>query len=392
MPNRLFIITGDYSGDVHAANVVRALRAQQPDIELAAVGGKQQDALGVHLVSDQSRMGRLGFGSVLGAPYHYTLGEKIMRYVKDFKPQAVLLIDYGVFNLYMAAKLQRLGIKVFYFIPPQVWATRKGRIHKIKKHVDHVFCIFPFEETLYQSYGIPVTYVGHPLVGKLPPPANKAAFRQELGFAADEPIVGILPGSRKLEIDYLLGPFLQSLPAIQKRHPKARFVLAKAGSVDSAYLQKQFEKAASQLQPGETLPPVTILENRNYDVLSASDCLIAASGTVTLEAALYNTPMVISYKLHPVIYQIAIRITEMPCVGLPNILTDPFAEPDKLLVPEFLQDRCKPALIANKVSDLLNLDDPGRQRQLEGFAQIRNALSQGSGPENVAQGILSLLG
>lgn len=219
---RLFIITGDYSGDVHAASVVRALRQINPETQVAAVGGANLKALGVELVSDQSIMGRLGLSSLFSAPEHWLLGRKILKYLDTFRPDAVLLIDYGMFNLWMAGQLKKRGIKVFYFIPPQVWASRKGRIRRIKAHVDHVFCIFPFEETLYRSQGIPVTYVGHPLAGQLPPRVDRALFCREHGLDPARPIVGLLPGSRKGEVASLMSPMVQSVMAIREQRPDAQ--------------------------------------------------------------------------------------------------------------------------------------------------------------------------
>lgn len=384
--NRLFIITGDFSGDIHAGKVVEALRQSQPDIKLAAVGGMHLKALGVNLISDQSRMGQIGFGSFLGAPYHALLGRRILHFLKQFRPQAVLLIDYGVFNLYMAALIKKLGIKIFYFIPPQVWATRRGRIKKIKAHVDHVFCIFPFEEELYRAHGIPVTYVGHPLVGELPAPANREAFCQEHGLSPEQPIVGLFPGSRKLEINYLLPEIIGSLPRILEHHPDTQFVLAKASSLEDSFFIQRFERA-NQCLPAEKKPRVHLITGQNHAILSVSDLIIAASGTVTLEAALYKTPMVIMYKLFPLVYQVAIRIAYLPCIGLPNILTD-MHNP---IVPELWQDKANPQTISETVRPLFDRQSVEVQKALRGFEQIQLDLNVGNAAANVAEGILTLM-
>ena len=386
-PKRLFILTGDYSGDMHAANVVKALREQQPDLEIAAVGGQHLEAQGVQLLSDQSQMGRVGSGSILGAPYHYFLGKRILKFLDEFRPDAVLLIDYGVFNLYMAQHLKKRGIPVYYFIPPQVWATRKGRIKKIKAFVDHVFCIFPFEEKLYQEHGIPVTYVGHPLVGQLPPPASREAFCKAHGLKQNVPIVGLFPGSRKMEVDYLLKPMIQSVPIIQREAPHAEFVVAQAGSLDPAFFQERLD-AALQSVPHYNRPKVTVVQNQNHALLSVSDVTVLASGTVTLEAALYRTPMILIYKLQPLIYQIAIRIMYLPCMGLPNILTD-MKHP---IVPELWQDAANPKGIAEAVKPLFDATTPQWIRQKAGFDNIRKDMAVGDAPVNVALGILELMG
>ncbi len=383
---RIFMIAGDFSGDIHAAKVAQALQAEQPDVVIEAVGGPHLKALGIPLLSDQSRMGRVGFGAVLGAPYHFWLGQKILGRLQDFQPDAVLLIDYGGFNLYMAAKLKKRGYRVFYFIPPQVWATRPGRIRKIKASVDHVFCIFPFEKDLYESHGIPVTYVGHPLIGELPPAPDRVTFCQEYGLRPEDPIVALMPGSRKLEIDYLLPAIIASLPLLQQQQPTAQFVLAQAGSLSDDFFIPRLT-AAWHSAGGQGSPPVTLLKNQNHALLGVADLMIAASGTVTLEGALYNTPMILMYKLHPLIYQIAIRLMQLPCMGLPNILTDM----ERPIVPELWQDRVNPDSISQAALPLFDPQSEPVQRQLAGFAQIRQSLNTGGTPRNVAQGILNLL-
>lgn len=385
---RLFILTGDYSGDVHAANVVKELRRLQPDMEIAAVGGPNLQAVeNVQLISDQSKMGRVGFGSVLGAPYHYFLGRKIVRFLDTFRPDAVLLIDYGGFNLLMAKALKARGWKVLYFIPPQVWASRKSRIRKIKASVDHVFCIFPFEEALYREQQIPVTYVGHPLVGQLPPPEKREAFCHHHGLNPKKPLVGLLPGSRKVEIDYLLKEIIGSIPQILRRCPDAEFVIAKAASLPQDYFDRRFQEAIRHL-PQRERKVIRIVNNENHAVLSVSDALIAASGTVTLEAALYNTPMVITYKLNPIIWAIGSRMMYLPCIGLPNILL----APNNPSIPECLQEKANPSDLAEALLPLLNRESSEARRQLEGFSQIRRMLSQGGAAANVAKGILKAIG
>lgn len=394
---RLFIITGDYSGDVHGANVVKALKAQDPEIEIAAVGGPNLHAQGVPLLSDQSQMGRMGIGGLLlGAPYHYFLGQNILKFLKTFRPDAVLLIDYGVFNLLMAQKLRKLGIKVFYFIPPQVWASRKGRIKKIKAAVDHVFCIFPFEEALYQAEGIPVTYVGHPLVGQLPLPADRQAFCERHGLDPDRPILGIFPGSRKMEIDYLLKDIIGSVAALRRQKPDLQFVLAQAPSLNPTYFKKRLCDALQQLSSGDSHPAgapllasqIKIIAQENHAILSVSDVLLAKSGTTTLEAALYRTPMVIVYKGHPIAYQLALRLCYLPCIGLPNILTDMKNPP----IPELWQHDVNPTRLSETLLPLFDAHASSTQRQQASFEQIHTLFRVGEAPSNVANGILRLIG
>lgn len=344
---RLLIISGDPSGDYHAANVVKALRALNPDVQVVAVGGEHLKALGVELISDQSQMARVGLGSVWGAPYHYFLGKKILKFADDFKPDAVLHIDYGVFNLYMAKQLKARGFKTFYYIPPQVWASRPGRIQKIKKAIDHVFCIFPFEEQLYQRNDIPVTFVGHPLVGQLPPKADKTEFCTRYGLDPSRPIIALFPGSRSMEINYLLTPMIESTQLIRQQLPQAQFILAKASHLKADF----FKDVPNDIQ---------VIAGENHATLSLSDAIIAASGTVTLEAALYGTPMVIVYRGSALAYQIAIRLCRLPYIGLPNVLcsipdiNNPKQNIQPPTFPEFWQDDVNAKTITESLMPLLN--------------------------------------
>lgn len=380
-PNRLFIVTGDHSADIHAGKVVKHLRTLDPTLEVAAVGSEALREAGATLVADQTRMGQVGLGTFSAAPYHFFLGQKIFKFLEHFQPQAVLLIDYGVFNLWLSGHLKKRGFKVFYFIPPQVWGSRKKRIEKIKANVDRVFCIFPFEEPLYQSHGIPVTFVGHPLIGQLPPPVDREAFCQQHGLDPNRKIVGLFPGSRKMEIDNLLKPMLQALPLLCEQLAKQgqtppQFVLAKAPSLKEEYFQQKL----SQAQQGLEGIQVTIVERQNHALLSASDALVVASGTVTLEAALYQTPMVLTYRASWLAYQLFKKLCYLPCLGLPNILTD-MKNP---IVPELLQDDVLPEKIVSCLAPLLDPNSEAAQKAKAGFQSIRSTLGAKNAIETLA--------
>jgi lipid-A-disaccharide synthase len=383
---RLFIVTGDHSGDIHAARVVNALRRIEPDMHIAAVGGNALKEAGAYLLQDQSQMGRIGIGGLLkGTPSHILLGRKIKDFMKTFNPDAVLLIDYGVFNLWLAKHLKRMGFKILYYIPPQVWASRKGRVAKIRANVDRVFCIFPFEEDLYRNYGIPVTYVGHPLIEELPPPTDRQTFCRENNLNPERKIIGLFPGSRRMEIDYLMEPLLQSLPLIARRYreqsgEEVQFVIAKADSLPQDYFAKKLEAASQGLKDIS----VEVLEKRNHGLLSVSDMIIAASGTVTLEAALFKTPMVIIYKGGWVAYQLFKKLCYLPCIGLPNILTS-MTSP---IVPELWQDDVTPEKIAHAAMPFLNVKSAEYTRALHGFDTIHEMLGGRNAAEQVASGII----
>lgn len=396
---RLLILTGDPSADMHAAHVVEAIRASGKNVDIHAVGGHYLQNTGIPLISDQSKMARVGFGSIWGAYDHWKLGRKILSHCDTWKPDAVLLIDYGVFHLHMAKELKKRYKercpKIYYYIPPQVWASRKGRIQKIKRSVDHVFCIFPFEKALYEAHGIPVTYVGHPLASQMEIAGNNtdnAAFYEKHQLDAKKPIVGIFPGSRKMEIDYLLKPMFASLPQIVAKYPDVQFVLAKAVHLDWDYFDKKLIDAKNQV-PG--LPDVLVIENENQDIMKASQALMLASGTVTLEAALTGTPMLLVYKGHPLAYQIVMKVLLLPYIGLPNILhcipdvNHPDSNVLPPIVPELLQDNVNPVAITNAILPLLESNSQEYQNAKLAFTEIQQKLQPNGKP--AAQHIADIL-
>ena len=281
---KLFIVTGEYSGDIHASHVVKALKEQNPDMIIEGVGGENMHGAGVKLFRDHRKMGSVGLSPSI-IINHIKLGKEVVDYItKEFMPDAVLLIDYGGFNLRIAKFIKQAGIKVFYYIPPQVWASRKGRIKKIKQNVDEVLCIFPFEKEMYESYGIKVHYCGHPLVSQLPEKADRDEFFEKHGFDKNKKLVSIFPGSRVFELKYLMKVFVKSAQNLQKKHPELQFCISHAPNLSDEVYNK-FLKTDFKVIKGE-----------NQALLSVSDALILASGTVALEACLYQTPMIIAYR------------------------------------------------------------------------------------------------
>lgn len=394
MSGRVFLLAGDYSGDIHAAAVVRALRAGRPSLQVSAVGGEHLEQEGVELVSNQSKMGKFGLGSLLAAPEHWFLGKKILKHVLDWKPDVILLIDYGMFNLYMAKQFKRsvilkeAGLQVFYFIPPQVWVSRRHRIKAIQAYIDHVFCIFPFEKPLYESYAIPVTYVGHPLARELPPADSRRDFCQRHQLNAERPVLGVFPGSRVSEINFLLDDMIATASLLQQEKPDIQIVLAKAGSIDGQFLNDKLLAAFQRHQIDHQQFNLVVVEQQNHALLSVADVALLASGTVSLEAALYGTPMVIAYRLQPWVYAIAMRITYLKRAGLPNILTDIENPP----VTEVLQNDLNPQNLFHALKPLFDSSSPAYQKQVKAFEEIKTLLSADrSAAEQVAEHICNVL-
>lgn len=366
---KIFIITGEYSGDMHASNVARHLLEMDSDIQIEAIGGESLKAMGIKLLSDHSKMSAMGLTPKILLD-HISLGKRVINYLtNEYKPDLVLLIDYGAFNLKMARFLKKAGIRINYYIPPQVWASRKYRIKSIKKYVDKVFCIFPFEKEMYESYGIKTTYCGHPLISQLPQPANKEEFFAKYGLATNKKLVSVFSGSRKFELNNLMKTFIKSAKDLKKKHPDLQIVFSQAPSINDETFQKYYKDCDFKVIKGD-----------NQALLSCSDALILASGTVALEASLYNTPMIISYKGPILFWFIYLLVRCINRVCLPNIIMN------KDIVPEILELQATPSNIVYNTEKLL-YDSNVRNTQIEGLKAVREKLSDKNSSLEVAKEI-----
>lgn len=364
---KLFIITGEYSGDIHAANVVRELKAIGCDLQIEGIGGINLKNEGVKLFSTQEKMSAMGISPKILID-HIKLGKAVLDYLKnDYKPDLVLLIDYGAFNLSIARFLHAAGIKVFYYIPPQVWASRKYRIHLIKKFVDKVLCIFPFEKTLYAQYGIDTHYCGHPLVSQLPPPAGKREFFRNHGLEIEKKLVSVFPGSREFELKNLMGVFKETVTRLQHRHPDLQFCISQAPNLSDEVYNKYLGNCNIKVVKGE-----------NQALLSVSDALILASGTVALEACLYKTPMIIAYRGPWFLYLGYLLVRCIKRVSLPNIIAD------KSIVPEIIQKKVTPLNIAYEIEDLL-YNQERREQNIKELGEVKELLSNKNSALEVAK-------
>ena len=354
---KLFIITGEYSGDIHASHVVKELRKINPDIEIEGIGGDNLRNAGVKLFSDQKKMGAVGLSPKIILD-HFTLGKRVVDYlIKDYNPDLVLLIDYGVFNLNISKFLKKAGIKVFYYIPPQVWASRKWRINTIKKNIDEVLCIFPFEKEMYEKYGIKCHYCGHPLVSQLASKADKNEFFDKHGFDKNKKLVSIFPGSREFELKNLMKVFVKTAQYLQKKHPDLQFCISHAPKLSDKVYNKYLNNT-----------PFPVIKGENQALLSVSDALILASGTVALEACLYRTPMIIAYRGPWLFYFIYLIVRCIKRVSLPNIIAD------KSIVPEILQGDVNVQKISYEIEKLLYNRDY-RENNIQELGGVKSLLS-----------------
>ena len=364
---KLFIITGEYSGDIHASNVVKQLKDIYPDIIIEGIGGENLKNAGVKLFSNHEKMGAVGLSPKIIWD-HFNLGKRIVNYLKnEFKPDLILCVDYGAFNLNISKFLKKYGMKVFYYIPPQVWASRKWRINTIKKYIDKVLCIFPFEVDMYKSYGIPTHYCGHPLISQLPEKADKHEFFKKHNLDKNKKLVSVFPGSRVFELKYLMKIFVKTAKYLQKMHPDLQFCISHAPNLKDEVYDKYLKNSDFKVIKGE-----------NQALLSCSDALILASGTVALEACLYQIPMIIAYRGPYIFYLIYLLVRCIKRVSLPNIIAN------KSIVPEIIQNKVSIHNIAYEIEKIL-YNEEYRTKYINDLGSVGYLLSDKNSAQEAAK-------
>lgn len=356
------IVAGEASGDLLAAGVVSELRRRVPDLRCAGVGGDRMIAAGFEAWSHVRELSVRGYVEVVRhLPRLLKLRSTLTQRLLAQPPAVFVGVDAPDFNLGLEEKLRARGIRVVHFISPSIWAWRSERIGQIGRAVDRMLLVFPFEQAIYDRAGIAATYVGHPLASMVPMVPDAAAARLRLGLVPGGPVVAVLPGSRADEVRYLGATFLAAIDALRKREPELQFVIPAADGALKAML-------ASMLASWPDLArEVRLVDGRSHDCLEAADAVLVASGTATLEAALYKRPMVIAYRMPAVSAWLMRRRQMIPWVGLPNILAGEF------LVPELLQEQATPAALANALQAQLH-DTELRTRLEQRFAVMHQEL------------------
>jgi len=342
---RLALVAGEASGDLLAGLLLGGLRARWPSLRASGIGGPKMAAHGFDAWWPHDKLAVRGYVEVLR---HYReiagirdqLAERLLRE----RPDLFIGVDAPDFNLGLEARLKSAGVKAIHFVSPSIWAWRGKRIEKIHRSVDHMLCLFPFEPALYAEHGIPASYVGHPLADAIPLEPPRAASRALLGLQPDDGVVALLPGSRRSEIQYIAPRLLAAAALMKRQRPALHFVLPVAPG-----LRALVEPLLREHAPDTG---IALLDGRSHEALAACDMTLIASGTATLEAALFKRPMVIAYNMHWLSWQMMKRMKYQPWVGLPNILLRDFA------VPELLQDEATPAKLAEAA--FAWLDDPVR--------------------------------
>jgi len=370
------ILAGEASGDAHAAEFVEQLKQQRPDIQFSGMGSKAMTGSGVEVFYDSSVIAVVGLVEVLR---HWGEIRKAMAIVKQHleqtRPQLLVLVDYPEFNLKMARHAQGLGIKVLFYISPQVWAWRPHRIHKIGRLVDHMAVLFKFEKQYYERANIPVSFVGHPLVGKVKPSTEANTMRSELGLASGDRVIGLFPGSRRSEIDNLLPLMLETVREMRNKDAQLRFLLPVASGLD-------FEQISNLCADSN----IDLCHNNEniYDLIGCCDAIVSCSGTVTLEIALLQVPMCVVYRVSWLTYQILNRLVKIPHIGLVNIVSN------KGIVREFIQGDATAEKVSRELFELIE-NDSYRKQVKAGLNQVRENLGDENGASNMAQLVLTML-
>jgi lipid-A-disaccharide synthase len=372
------MVAGEPSGDQLAAHLISALKARRPELRFSGIGGPKMIAQGFDSQVPMEKLAVRGYAEVL-RHYREIMGirRRLAERLIGERPAVFIGVDSSDFNLELERRLKEAGIPAIHYVSPSIWAWRGWRLRRIARSVTHLLAMFPFEPPLYEKAGVPVTYVGHPLADLIPMAPDKARARTELRVPAGSRLIALLPGSRRSELHYMGDLFVQTARRLLQDLPNAHFICPTA----SRATRELFE-AALRRHDAMGLP-LTLLFGHSHEALAAAEIALVASGTATLETALFKTPMVIAYRQSPVTWALMKRMLYLPYIGMPNILAG------ERLVPEFVQDKATPGALAEALLALLH-DRAAQKRQVERFHEIHAVLSQGTA-QKAADAVLGVM-
>jgi lipid-A-disaccharide synthase len=370
---RILIITGEASGDLHGANLAKALKACDPQVSLAGIGGRAMEAAGVQLVC------KMGHFDVMGMVGPLVLVAIIRRFFfmrRLFRSEpwdGVIFVDNPGLNLRYAYFAKGAGLRVFYYIAPQIWAWGPWRMYWIKKRVDQVLVILPFEKPLYDSAQMPCTFVGHPILDAVEKSYDRTALRAKFGFSHDERVIALLPGSRTHEVLGLLPMLIEAAEKLAQREPKTKFVLAQASTIEDNLLQPLLRQGSL---------PITLVKEQASEVMALSDLVLVASGTATLQAAVVGIPMVLFYRTTAWEFWIASFFLRVKWIGLVNLVAG------RSIVPELLQDEATGQRLYEEAIRILE-DQSAYDEMKRDLAKVRAALGEPGASTRAAEAVLA---
>jgi lipid-A-disaccharide synthase len=369
---KVLISAGEASGDLYAAGLVDALRRRRPDLEFFGCAGPRMQKAGVRAVVDAHSLAVVGLVEVLAhIPRIYREYRKLLDAARAERPELAILTDSPDFNLRVARRLKKLGVPVFYLVAPQVWAWRKGRLPLMRRTIDRLLCIFPFEPEFFTRHGIHAVYIGHPLTRLVQPSASRAELRRRFGIPDNTPLIALLPGSRTGEAARHLPILLETVERLQRSsQPAPRFILAVPPGTIGLNFKERISAASIQL-----------LEGKTWDVLVCADVALAASGTVTIEACLLGTPMVTFYRVNNLSWWMGKALVRVPFYSMVNLVAG------RRIVPELIQDQMTPESVARETLALLE-NEAARESMQRDLAEVAERLSGPDDPLEVAAALI----
>lgn len=371
---RILIITGEASGDLHGANLAKALQKADPSLSIVGIGGALMKAAGVELVPNVVQLDLMG---LIGPASIKPMIQRVMRIRRVIQSEPwdlIVLIDNPGLNFHFARVAKAAGRRVLYYIAPQIWAWRPGRMRWIQRRVDHVLAILPFEETLYKKAGVRCTFVGNPLLDEVAPAYDRQALRRQLGLSDAGPVIGLFPGSRKGELHEHVPLLLETVKRLAKRHPTMQFILAQASSIQDELLHRLMR---------ESPVPIRVFRNQASEVMAASDLLVVKSGTSTLQAAVVGTPMILFYRAPSwITYRLARLLIRVPWIGLANLVAG------RGIVPELIHDEASPERLLEEAERLLQ-DRRAYDQMKTDLRAVRASLGEPGASRRAAEIVLT---
>jgi lipid-A-disaccharide synthase len=372
---RVLVSCGEASGDLYAGALVRAMRTLDPSVRVSGFGGAQLEAAGATLIGDYRGMSVTGLVEALAVlPRSYGMLRRLRQAAAAQPPDVFVAIDFPDFNFRLLPAMRRLGARIVYYVSPQIWAWRESRLKTLHRFVDRMLVIFPFEQAFYEQAGIPVEFVGHPLVDLAVARQPREVWLRGVGLDPARPVVGLLPGSRPNELRNILPVLAEAARPIAAAIPGVQFVIARA----PALADELFEPAAALTSAGL---PCAMVEHATDEALAAADVVVTASGTATVQTALHGTPMVIVYKLSPFTYAMARRFVRVGTYGMVNLVAG------RPVVPELIQDALTPGAIAREVVSLVR-DRDRRDAMRRDLADVRARLGGAGASVRAARAVL----